>query len=339
MLKKTNHFPYLHIVKLAHYFFNKLGGNELENEKEDSKVKKVNRKLKKSSLHKKESQAAFLFILAPLVGYLIFVLYPFFYSIYASFTVWNGLGFMKFTGIDNYIRLLTDEYFHKSLFNTLFMMIGIPIGLILSLFLAMGLNRGIRGTTTFRVIYYIPVISSLAAISVLWQWAYNGDYGLVNQFLSIFGIDGPNWLQNKNTVKPALVIMTIWKGLGYSMLLYLAALQSVPKIYYEAANLDGANSLQRFRHITWPMVKPVTFFLVITNIIGGAQMFTEINIMTPNGGPEYSSATVVFYIWQKAFDNLQMGYASAMSVVLGLIIFTVTLIQFRLNDKSTFEID
>ena len=296
-------------------------------------------KVKKSKLYRQESRASFLFVLAPLVGYLLFTLYPFFYSIYASFTTWNGLGFMNFIGFDNYKNLLTDDFFHKSLFNTLFMMIGIPIGLFLSLMLAMGLNRKIPGTTTFRVIYYVPVISSLAAISILWQFAYNGDYGLVNQFLDIFGIDGPNWLNNKSTVKPALVIMTVWKGLGYSMLLYLAALQGVPKIYYEAATLDGANAFQRFRHVTWPMVKPVTFFLVITNIINGAQMFTEIDIMTPDGGTGYSSATVVFYIWQKAFNNMQMGYASAMSVVLGIIIFVVTLIQFRLNDKSSFELD
>src|SRR5690625_2183770 len=154
-------------------------------------------KVKKSKLYRQESRAAFLFVLAPLVGYLLFTLYPFFYSIYASFTTWNGLGFMNFIGFDNYKDLLTDDFFHKSLFNTLFMMIGIPIGLFLSLMLAMGLNRKIPGTTTFRVIYYVPVISSLAAISILWQFAYNGDYGLVNQFLDIFGIDGPNWLNNK----------------------------------------------------------------------------------------------------------------------------------------------
>src|SRR5690625_2929176 len=183
-------------------------------------------KKRKSNFYKKESRAALLFILAPLVGYLVFTLYPFLYSIYASFTSWNGLGSMQFIGTDNFVRLLSDDYFHKALFNTFFYMIGIPIGLLLSLLLAMGLNRGIPGTTTFRVIYYIPVVSSLAAISILWQWAYNGDYGLVNQVLAIFGVDGPNWLQNKDTVKPALIIMTIWKGLGYSMLLYLAALQS-----------------------------------------------------------------------------------------------------------------
>jgi multiple sugar transport system permease protein len=168
------------------------------------------------------------------------------------------------------------------------MMLGIPIGIVLALLLALALNRGIPGTNTFRVLYYIPVVSSIAAISILWQWAYNGDYGLVNQFLALIGIEGPNWLQNTSTVKPALIIMAVWKGLGYTMLLYLAALQSVPKSFYEAAKLDGANAFKAFWHITLPMVKPVTFFIIVTNIIGGAQIFTEINVMTPTGGPEYS---------------------------------------------------
>ncbi len=261
----------------------------------------------KSNLYRKEKYFGYLFILPPVVGFLLFTLYPALYSVYGSFTDWNGLGQMNFIGLDNFKDILTDDFFYKSMFNTLFLMIGIPIGLVISLLLALGLNRKIPGTTTFRVIYYIPVISSLAAISILWQWAYNGDYGLVNQFLDLFGIKGPNWLANTSTVKPALIIMTIWKGVGYSMLLYLAALQSVSRSYYEAAELDGASGFKMFRHITWPMVKPVTFFLVVTNIIGGSQIFTEINIMTPTGGPEYSSATIVFYIWQKAFDNLQMG--------------------------------
>jgi multiple sugar transport system permease protein len=293
----------------------------------------------KSNLYRKEKYFGYLFILPPVVGFLLFTLYPALYSVYGSFTDWNGLGQMNFIGLDNFRDILTDDFFYKSMYNTLFLMIGIPIGLVISLLLALGLNRKIPGTTTFRVIYYVPVISSLAAISILWQWAYNGDYGLVNQFLDLFGIKGPNWLANTATVKPALIIMTIWKGLGYSMLLYLAALQSVSRSYYEAAELDGASGFKMFRHITWPMVKPVTFFLVVTNIIGGSQIFTEINIMTPTGGPEYSSATIVFYIWQKAFDNLQMGYASAMAVILGLFIFIITLIQFKMNERSSFDVD
>ncbi|MDQ0859052.1 carbohydrate ABC transporter permease [Bacillus sp. V2I10] len=294
---------------------------------------------KTSKLYQSERRNAYLFIAAPVLGYILFILLPTLYSFYGSFTNWNGLGQMNFIGFTNYLDLLSDESFHKTMINTLFMMLGIPLGLILALLLAMGLNRAIFGTEVFRVIYYVPVISSIAAISILWQWAYNGDYGLVNQFLNIFGIDGPSWLMNKDTVKPALILMTVWKGLGYSMLLYLAALQSVPKTYYEAAILDGANSFQVFRHITLPMVKPVTFFIVVTSIIGGAQIFTEINVMTPTGGPEFASATVVFYIWQKAFGNFEMGYGSAMAVVLGLFIFIVTYIQFKINEKSSFELD
>jgi multiple sugar transport system permease protein len=292
----------------------------------------------KSNLYRKERIYGYLFILPPVLGLLIFTLFPVVYSFYGSLTDWDGLGSMNFIGFDNFKDVFSDELFYKSAFNTVFYMIGIPIGIVLALLLALGLNRKIPGTTTFRVIYYIPVISSLAAISILWNWAYNGDYGLVNQFLALFGIDGPNWLMNKHSVKPAIILMTVWKGLGYTMLLYLAALQSVPKTYYEAAELDGASGFKAFRHITWPMVKPVTFFIVVTNIIGGSQIFTEINIMTPKGGTEFSSASVVFYIWDKAFGNLQMGYASAMAVVLGLFIFVVTLIQFRMNEKSSSDL-
>jgi len=235
--------------------------------------------------------------------------------------------------------MANDRYFWQAMGNTVFYMIGIPIGLVLSLLLALALNRKMRGTTFFRTVYYVPVISSLAAVAILWQWAYNGDFGLVNQVLALFGIDGPNWLQNADTVKPAIIIMAVWKGLGYSMLLYLAALQSVPRHLYEAAALDGAGAFQQFRHITVPMLNPVTFFLVVTSIIGGAQIFIEINIMTPTGGPEFSSASIVWYIWQKAFNYLQMGYATAMSVVLGLLVFVVTAIQFRLNRRFQFSID
>ncbi|MGG4144931.1 sugar ABC transporter permease [Paenibacillus algorifonticola] len=293
----------------------------------------------RSNLYRKEGYYGYLFVLAPVVGYLLFTLYPLLYSLYGSFTDWDGLGQMTFIGLDNFKDILADELFYKASFNTIFMMIGIPIEITLALLLAMGLNRKMFGTTTFRVIYYVPVISSLAAVSILWQWAYNGDYGLVNQFLALFGFEGPNWLTDKYTVKPALILMMIWKNIGYSMLLYLAALQSVPKDYYEAAQLDGANSWSIFWNITFPMVKPVTFFIVVTKIIGGAQIFTEVNIMTPTGGPEYSSATVVFYVWKKAFENLQMGYASGMAMLLGLFIFVITLVQFRMNERSSKDME
>jgi len=294
---------------------------------------------RRSRLHRREHLAAAAFIAIPVIGFLIFTAYPLLFSFYASFTQWNGLSDPVFNGIDNYTQMFADPYFWQAMGNTVFMMIGIPIGLVLSLLLALALNRKMRGTTFFRTIYYVPVISSLAAVAILWQWAYNGDFGLINQVLSFFGIDGPNWLQNADTAKPAIVIMAIWKGLGFSMLLYLAALQSVPRHLYEAASIDGANAFQQFRSITIPMLSPVTFFLVITSIIGGAQIFIEINIMTPTGGPEFSTASIVWYIWQKAFNYLQMGYATAMSVVLGLLVFAITAIQFRINRRFQFSID
>jgi len=290
-------------------------------------------------LHRTEHRWALAFVAAPVIGFLLFTAYPVLYAAYASLTSWNGLGPMTFVGLRNYTTMFGDEYFRKTLFNTFFYMIGIPIGLILALLLALALNRKIPGRTALRTIYYVPVISSLAAIAIVWQFAYNGDFGLVNQALSWFGINGPDWLQNTSTVKPAIILMAIWKGLGYSMLLYLAAIQSVPASLLEAAALDGANAFQRFRSIILPMVKPVTFFLVVTNIIGGSQIFTEINIMTPTGGPEYSSASIVYYIVKKAFKYQQMGYATAMSIVLGLIVFVITLIQFRLNRRNDFSIE
>lgn len=296
-------------------------------------------KARKSSLYKAEHRVAFLFIVIPIVGFIIFALIPSLISLYASFTDWNGISQMNFIGLENYKKLFQDEYFWKTLGNTFYLMLGIPIGLALSFLLASALSRQIKGRTIFRVIYYIPVISSLAAISILWQWAYNGDFGLVNQALNLIGVEGPNWLQNINTVKPAIIIMTVWKGVGYSMLLYLAAIQSIPRTYYEAADLDGASAFQRFKYITWPMVKPITFFLVVTNIIAGSQIFTEINIMTPTGGPQYSSATVVWYLWREAFNNLNMGYASAIAVILGVLIFFITVIQFYINRKSDYKLD
>lgn len=294
---------------------------------------------RRSRLHRQEHLTALAFVALPVIGFLLFTLYPMLFSVYASFTNWNGLTAPVFSGLDNYIAMVKDPYFLEAMYNTFFLMLGIPIGLVISLALALAMNRKMRGSTFFRTVYYVPVISSIAAVAILWQWAFNGDFGLINQILALVGIDGPNWLQDTATVKPALIIMAIWKGLGFSMLLYLAALQSVPRHLYEAAALDGAGAWKQFRHITVPMVRPVTFFLVVTSVIGGSQVFVEINIMTPTGGPEFSSATIVWYIWQKAFDNLQMGYASAMSIVLGLMVFLITFIQFRLNRRNQFSID
>src|SRR5699024_4257612 len=160
-----------------------------------------------------------------------------------GFTNWNGLSTPTFTGLENFRLMMADGNFWHSLWNTFFLMIGIPIGLSISLVHAMAMHRRMPGRSLFRGTYYLPMMRSLAAISILWQWAFNGDFGLINQGLALIGIDGPNWLMDASTSKPALVLMMVWKGLGFSMLLYLAALQSVPRSLYEAAELDGAGAL------------------------------------------------------------------------------------------------
>lgn len=294
---------------------------------------------KSSGLHRDEKVWGGIFITPPVIGFALFALAPLMFSFYAAFTHWNGLSSPLFSGTANFERMMSDPQFWTALGNTLFLMLGIPIGLFISLLLAMALNRPLPGRAAFRVIYYLPGVSSVAAISILWQWALNGDFGLINQLLAMIGIEGPNWLNEKAWVKPALIIMGVWKGIGFSTLLYLAALQSVPRNLLEAAELDGAGVISRFRHITVPMLRPVTFFLVVTGIIGGAQMFAEINIMTPTGGPEFGSATIVWYIWQQGFQNLKLGYATAMSLVLGLMIFAVTAFQFWLNSRNVFTVE
>lgn len=291
----------------------------------------------KSDYYARERRAGYLFVLAPVLQFFLFAFIPLAVSLYAGFTDWTSIGTPDFVGISNYKEMFADPNFWKSIFNTVFMMIGIPIGLIIALGLALAMNRKVVGAKTFRVIYYIPVISSIAAVSILWRWVYNGDYGLLNQILSVVGIKGPNWLNNEFTVKPAIVAMTVWKGLGMTILLYLAGIQSIPKSLNEAAQIDGANALQSFRHITIPMLKPVTFYLIITGIIGGSQMFIEPSIMVDNGGVNYSAATVVYYLWDKAFKNYQMGYACAVGWVLAIFIFIITFIQFKYSSGEIFE--
>lgn len=296
-------------------------------------------KVGRGKLHKPDRVWGSVFIAPPVIGFALFALAPLLYSFYAGFTHWNGLSAPLFSGLDNLERMMGDALFWQALGNTVFLMLGIPVGLAISLALALALNRPIPARPAFRVIYYLPGVSSVAAISILWQWALNGDFGFINQLLATVGVEGPNWLNEKGWVKPALIIMGVWKGIGFSTLLYLAALQSVPRNLLEAAELDGAGIWGRFRHVTMPMLRPVTFFLVVTGIIGGAQMFAEINIMTPTGGPEFGSATIVWYIWREGFQNLQLGYATAMSLVLGLMIFAVTAFQFWLNSRNVFTVE
>ena len=308
-----------------------------------------NTELNKSKKWNDEARAGLLFVIAPVVGFFLFTAGPFLFSIFASFTSWDSMTDLTslhkmdeidrsffYVGFENYKELFSDPDFWHSLWNTFVYMIGIPLGMIWAYSLALAFNKELPGVKVYRVIYYIPVVSSIVAVSLLWSWLYNGDYGLLNQFLNwAFGVKGPNWLQNEHTVKPAIMLMCVWRGVGNTALLYLGGLQNLPKSYYEAAVIDGASGWTIFRKITWPLMQPISFYIIITGIIGGAQMIVEPQIMTPTGGPDYSSATIVFYIWQKAFGSADLkGYACAASWVLAIIVFVVTAIQFKLSPAS-----
>ncbi len=191
------------------------------------------------------------------------------------------------------------------------------------------MNNKVKGIVFFRTIYFLPVISSMVAVALLWRWIYNPDFGLLNSFLRMLGIKNPpQWLSSTVWAKPAIMIMWIWKGAGYNMLLYLAALQGIPYQLYEASSIDGANGWQKFWHITFPMLSPTNFFIVIMGIIGGFQAFGEIYVMT-GGGPAGSTTTIVYYIYNNAFQWFKMGYASAIAWFLFLIILIATLLQWK----------
>lgn len=291
-------------------------------------------KPKRTGYRRKELAWIYLFVAPPVLGFLIFGLAPILFSIYISFQKWDMLSDPQWIGLDNYRELFKDDKVFKSLYNTVYLMIGIPIGMLLSLLLAILMNRKMAGISFMRTIYYLPVVSPIIAVSLLWQWILNQDFGLLNNFLwDWFGIHGPNWLGDPDWVKPSLILIGLWGGLGGHMVLYLAGLQSVSSTYYEAAEIDGAGAWHKFSKITVPLLTPIHFFIVVMGVIGAFQTFSQIYVLAADGGPEYSGATIVFYIFQHAFKYFNMGYASAAAWVLGVIIFIVTLIQFKLSNR------
>lgn len=302
-------------------------------------------KVKLSAMAKREERWALLFVAAPAVGFLLFMAWPIIFAFLTSLTTWTGAkGFAgmidRFCGFDNYVKLMGDAKFWKTVGTTIIYLIGIPVGMILGLLLAMGMNRKIPGVRVLRTMYYVPVISSLVAVSILWAWVYNYDYGLLNVIIkTLTGKHGPNWLGDEVLIKASMIIFMVWKGLGTSIILYLAGLQNIPRNYYEAAMVDGANRWQQFKNITLPLLSPVTFYIMITTLIGGFQVFVEVQVMAANGGIGYSAATIVFYLYEKAFESYQLGYASTIAVFLAVIIFAITLFNFKMQDKWVKTID
>lgn len=269
------------------------------------------------------------FVAPALFGFLSFTLFPVLAVLVLGFLEWDLLSPPTWVGADNYVRLIQDTVFLVSLRNTLlWVALYVPLSIVISLVLALAMNLPLRGISAFRTSMYIPVISPLLAVALLFVWLYNPEFGLINYLLGLVGIPPLGWLTSERLALPSIALMSVWKNAGFNMLIYLAALRGIPPHLHEAATVDGANAWQRFWGITLPLLSPATLFVVVMSLIGAFQVFGEVYIMT-NGGPGYSTHTLAYYMWANAFRFGNMGYASAIAVVMALMILIVTLVQFR----------
>ena len=283
-----------------------------------------------SGLRREETIAGYLFLLPNLIGFLIFSLIPIAATFGLTLTDWNLIGTRTFVGLDNYLKLVNDKLFWQTARNTVAYTVGaVPAGVFIAFWLALLLNRKMRGVVFFRTVFFLPHVTLTVAIAIVWAWIYHPELGLLNYLLGLIGIDGPRWLQSTTWAMPAIIIMSNWKGIGYAMLIFLAGLQAIPQELLEAATIDGASPFQRLRHIVVPLLAPTTFFILVTSFIGAMQAFDQFYVMT-QGGPAYSTTTLVMYIFQNGFEWFQMGYAATVAVVLFACIFVITALQWRL---------
>jgi len=275
-----------------------------------------------------------LFCLPWLLGLTVFLIYPLCAAFYYSLCDYSVLLPPVFIGLDNYLDLAKDPLFWRSLGNTAYFATGsVSLGLLVSLSLALLLNSKVKGVGLYRTIFFLPSLMPVVAGSILWMWMYNGQSGLINTALRALGINGPAWLADPNWAKPAIVIMAVW-GAGNAVVVYLAGLQDVPVSLYEAALIDGAGFFQRLFHVTLPMISPVIYFNVVLSIISGFQAFTQAFIMTGStGAPERSTLFYVLNLYNVGFQDLRMGYASAMAWVLFVLILLVTFVATKLSQR------
>lgn len=286
----------------------------------------------------RESLWAYAFVAPPFIGFLVFALGPMIASLVLSFTRYDVLTPPEPIGLENYRRMFTEDFFvGRTLLNTAFYLLGVPLGIAAALAVALLLDRITRVRGLFRTIYFIPSVCSIVALALVWKWIYRGDYGLLDMVLARLGVrDPPGWLTDPALVKPSLLVMGVWTNLGFNVVVFLAALQTVPRHLLEAAELDGANAWQRFRHVIFPTISPTTFFVAVTSTIAALQNFDQVYVMT-RGGPTYASATFMLYVYVTGFQYFQMGYASAMAWVLGILVLLVTWAQFALAKKWVHE--
>ena len=286
---------------------------------------------------------AYFFLSPALLLFAVTVIYPMLRSLQFSFYRWPlGSAPKKFIGLDNYVKLITkDDNFHQAVGNTLFFTIAtVAPTIVLALGVALVLNkRNLRGRGFFRTVYFVPVITSLVAVSYVWRWLLEPSFGLVNTALGWVGIDGPGWLSDPDWAMKGVVAMTIWRDIGFYMVIFLAGLQTIPKELNEAAALDGAGAWQRFRRITVPLLNPSIVLASVIGVIYGLQLFTQVYVMTSSpsklpGGPLGSTTSVVLFIVQSAFRPLEMGYPSAAAMLLFLIIMVATAIQLKFTQRK-----
>ncbi len=290
--------------------------------------------MKKLSRHTKDTLVAFSFIAPNFIGYLIFTMIPVIFSLVLSFYNWNGSSQISFAGFGNYMRLAKNSTFQISLFNTLYYAVGsVPLTMVCALTLALLLNKPIKGVALFRSAFFFPYVTAIVSVSVVWNMLFHPDMGPINSFLVSIGVQTPpRWTASVQWAMPTVILAAIWRGMGYYMVIYLAALQGIPHELYEAARIDGASPWQCFRKITLPMLTPTTFFVSIMLTISCFKVFDLIFTMT-QGGPGRATNVLVMHIYQSAFVDYKFGYASAVAVVLFLIVLLVTLIQFRAEKK------
>jgi multiple sugar transport system permease protein len=276
------------------------------------------------------------YLLPLLIGLMVFTIGPIFAALILSFTDWDLLTPPEWIGLGNYRDLFTRPVFWTILGNTLYYtVLYVPAAVVLPLLVAVMLNRPLRGIILYRGVYFLPVITSTVAIALVWMLLYQPEFGVLNYILKQFGVSGPNWLADERWAMPALVIMSVWKGLGFNMVIYLAGLQGISEQYYEAAMIEGANGWHRLRFITVPLISPTTFFVLIISIISSLQVFEQTYILT-RGGPGYATLTMSYYIYQNAFQFQHMGFSAAVAYVLFVMIMLVTLVQFLLQRRWVF---
>lgn len=278
---------------------------------------------------------AYVLIAPTILGISLFALWPLAQSVYLSFTSWSVFGSVEWTGAANYARLLSDPEVRSALWNTIVLSVTtVAGGVVIATLLAVLLNVGVRGTSVYRVLLFLPVVTMPAASAMVWKWLFNGEFGLLNAALLAIGIDGPSWLTDKTTALWSVAIVVIWNEIGISMIILLAGLQGISRSLYEAAHLDGAGPVASFFNITLPLLTPTLFFVIVTSVISAFQMFDVIFLMIgPDGYAVESTQTLIFLFYEQGFIQGNKGYAAAIVLVLFLIIALVTAFQFQLQKR------